>query len=168
MSKSNKTGFTLIELLIVIAIIAIISSIVYIALDPLTRFRDARDSRRWADMHSILNALRINQVDRGGQYLPDVASMEVNKIYMVTNESVITGCADYNANCDADVSGNTYCINLHQLLLDGYLGKVPVSPSASVEWSDYATGYTLERDNNNILVVRSCESENSVEIKLAR
>ena len=40
----SKKGFTLIELLIVIAIIAVLAGAVFVALDPLTRFRDARNA----------------------------------------------------------------------------------------------------------------------------
>ncbi|MEI7452460.1 MAG: prepilin-type N-terminal cleavage/methylation domain-containing protein [Candidatus Falkowbacteria bacterium] len=164
----NKRGFTLIELLIVIAIIAILASIVFVALNPLTRFRDARDSRRWADVHSVLNAIRINQVDHKGAFLTPVASMETGTVYMITNAAVSSGCANYNNNCKVDVTGDNYCVNLGQLLIDGYLGNVPVSPSAGGTWSDYATGYTLEKDSNDILIVRACESEDTPEIKLAR
>jgi len=40
MKKANSKGFTLIELLIVIAIVAVIAGATFVALDPLTRFRD--------------------------------------------------------------------------------------------------------------------------------
>lgn len=39
----NK-GFTLIEILVVIAIIAILATVVFVALDPVTRFADARNA----------------------------------------------------------------------------------------------------------------------------
>ena len=42
----KRRGFTLIELLVVIAIISILAVVVFVALDPVTRFQDARDSRR--------------------------------------------------------------------------------------------------------------------------
>jgi type IV pilus assembly protein PilA len=164
----KKKAFTLIELLIVIAIISILASIVFLALDPLTRFRDARDAHRWADIHSVLNAIRINQVDNKGTFLPPVANMELGKIYMITNAAVSNGCANYNSNCKVYVSGDNYCVDLSQLLISGYLGSVPVSPSAAVAWNNYATGYTLEKDSNDILTVRSCEAEDAVEIKLSR
>ncbi|EKD47532.1 MAG: hypothetical protein ACD_66C00019G0006, partial [uncultured bacterium] len=43
----TKKGFTLIELLIVIAIIAILAAAIFVALDPVTRFQEARDARRY-------------------------------------------------------------------------------------------------------------------------
>ena len=61
-----KKGFTLIELLIVIAIIAVLAAVVFVALNPLQRFQDARNSRRWNDINSIIDAIRLEQVDQRG------------------------------------------------------------------------------------------------------
>jgi len=41
----SKKGFTLIELLVVIAIISILAVVVFVALDPVKRFADARNSK---------------------------------------------------------------------------------------------------------------------------
>ncbi len=62
----NKKGFTLLELLIVIAIIATIAVVVFVALDPLTRFVDARNIQRWQDIGSIADSIRLYQVDNNG------------------------------------------------------------------------------------------------------
>ncbi len=62
----NKKAFTLIELLIVIAIIAIIAGVVFVALNPLQRFKDARNSRRYADTQSIVDAVRLYQIENQG------------------------------------------------------------------------------------------------------
>ena len=53
----NAKGFTLIELLVVIVIIAILAAIILVAVDPATRFGDARDARRRSEAVSILNAI---------------------------------------------------------------------------------------------------------------
>lgn len=65
--KKFKKGFTLIELLIVIAVIAIIATVVFVALNPLERFRDSRNSQRWQDIESIVDAVRLYQIDNDGQ-----------------------------------------------------------------------------------------------------
>lgn len=66
LSKQKNKGFTLIELLVVIAIIAILSAVVFVALDPATRFADARNSRRWSDVNTLLTAVHKCVVDNGG------------------------------------------------------------------------------------------------------
>ncbi|MFH1790264.1 MAG: LamG-like jellyroll fold domain-containing protein [bacterium] len=63
----NKRAFTLIELLIVIAIIAVLAGVIFVALNPLQRFRDARNSRRVTDVLAIADAVRIYQFGHGGQ-----------------------------------------------------------------------------------------------------
>ena len=62
-----KKGFTLIELLIVIAIIAIVASVVFVALNPVARFQDARDSQRWQDIEAVVGAARLHQIDNLGK-----------------------------------------------------------------------------------------------------
>ena len=62
----NKNGFTLIELLIVIAIIVIIAVIIFVALDPALRFASARNTTRWQETDSILNAILKFQADHDG------------------------------------------------------------------------------------------------------
>ena len=61
----KKQAFTLIELLIVITIIAILASVVFIALDPLTRLRTARDTTRVEQMNEIKQAMALYLVDNG-------------------------------------------------------------------------------------------------------
>jgi len=62
-----KGAFTLIELLIVIAIIAVVMAVIFVALNPFERFKDARNAQRWQDIEAITDALRIYQVDNRGQ-----------------------------------------------------------------------------------------------------
>lgn len=161
----NK-GFTLIELLIVIAIIAILAAVAFVALDPLTRFQDARDASRWADISALMSAIKINQVDNGGQYLAAVAGLTAGQVYMVGADT--TGCDNYNANCDTAVGGSNNCLNLSGLVTGGYLGSVPISPNGVGSWTSGHTGYTLERAATGIIHIRACESENSDEIKISR
>jgi len=62
MVKQNK-GFTLIELLIIIGIIGFLAAAILVAVDPVRRIQEARDSRRWSEVNSILNAYLNRQVD---------------------------------------------------------------------------------------------------------
>ena len=157
-------GFTLIELLIVIAIISIIAAVVFVALDPLTRFQDARDASRWQDTTALLSGIKIDQVDNGGSYITAITNMTSNTVYMVG--TAVTGC-DVPA-CDVVVVADDSCVDLTGLVTEGYLGSVPVSPNGEGTWDATLTGYTLTKASTGIITVQACESENSTSIFLSR
>lgn len=52
-------------MLIVIAIIAVVSVVVFVALDPVTRFKQARDSRRYTDIKNIDQAIQAYILKNG-------------------------------------------------------------------------------------------------------
>ena len=172
----NKKGFTLIELLIVIAIIAILASVIFVALDPLTRFRDSRDSARWQGVSALATAIKVDQVDNGGDYLTAIKNMSAGTVYMIVDGAMNAGCDDHDGDdgIDCDVGGDSSCVNLEDLVTEGYLGDVPVSLAGEVSWDDGSsdfdegTGYTIEKESTGIIHVRACESENSIEIVISR
>jgi len=127
----NKAGFTLIELLIVIAIIAIIAAVVFVALDPLTRFQDARDSTRWQDVSALVDAIVVDQVDNGGTYITAISGTTTGTYQLGTAGSgCMTGCTAVT------VTGS--CMDLGGLVTEGYLSSIPQDPS---------TGTAGETDN---------------------
>ena len=129
-----KQGFTLIELLVVIAIIAILSTVVFVALDPATRFADARDSRRWSDVNSILTAVHQCIVDNGGSL----------STCGITDTSVHNlGIGSSNLDLSTELAK--------------YLKTIPVDPQGS----SAATGYTIQADTNNIITVTAASAENA-------
>lgn len=164
----NQKGFTLIELLIVIALIAILAAVAFVALDPLTRFQDARDSARWGDVAAISTAIKVDQVDNRGSYLSAIATSTPGTVYMIGTAT--TGCDDaFDAgNCDATIVGDTDCVDLTGLVTEGYLAEVPVSPDGDGTWTSGATGYTLMTSSTGAITIQACESENSASISIAR
>jgi prepilin-type N-terminal cleavage/methylation domain-containing protein len=105
-SKINN-GFTLIELLIVVAIIAILAAAIYVALNPLKRFQDSRDSRRASDINSILSAVKINQIDNKGAFLASINALTVGNIYMIGTTT--TGCT---ATCLTPATSASSCVDI--------------------------------------------------------
>jgi type IV pilus assembly protein PilA len=165
---AKQGGFTLIELLIVIAIIAILAGVVFVALDPLRRFRDARDSRRFADASAVLSAIRVAQVDKGGKYtygIRALASVATGTKYMITNGT--TTPASCAVSCAGGTLGNN-CANFDQIQLSGYIGAIPVSPNGSGSWSSGVTGYYTQLNSNGSVTVGACEAENQTAISITR
>jgi len=164
MTKQTSKGFTLIEFLIIIAIIAILSAVVFVALDPLTRFQDTRDSRRWSDITSILDAIKVDQVDNGGSYLSAINTATTSEIFMIAANSNTTGC---NTNC-ASVTDADNCIDLSGLVTEGYLAEIAISPNGAYEWNASTTGYTISRSTTGAITIEACEAENTPAILLRK
>ncbi len=151
--KKTTRGFTLIELLIVIAIIAIIAGVVFVALDPLTRFQDARDSRRWSDATALLSAIKVNQVDNRGSYLATINSTTAGLAYMIGTNGA-TGC---NVACTATTT-QASCVDLTGLVTAGYIGAIPQDPSSGTA---AMTRYYLVRNSAGTVSISACTPEHT-------
>lgn len=64
----SPKGFTLIELLIVIAILGILAAGILVAIDPLTKINQAKDSALKSNMAQIVNALQASFTSNNGVY----------------------------------------------------------------------------------------------------
>jgi len=138
----SKKGFTLIELLVVIAIISILAVVVFVALDPVTRFADARNSRRFNDVNSILTAVHQSIVDSGGD-LP--GSLTTNT--SATELGTCGSCIDLSAS------------------LSAYLKSIPTDPDGGDATN---TGYEVEVDGNNIVTISAPSAENGTTVEVSR
>lgn len=170
-SQSNKQeGFTLIELLIVIAIIAILAAIVFVALNPLKRFQDSRDSARWADITSLVLAAKVDQVDNGGAYIYGInndtttASVVDGVEYMISNSTTTVNCND---DCPL-VLNEDDCVNWSGLVDEGYLGRLPIAPSSQYDFDETHTGYYFIKNENDSITVGACEPEGFSEITVTQ
>lgn len=153
----NK-GFTLIELLIVIGIIAILAALTFVAVDPATRFAEARNAERWSATNSVLNAVLKFQVDNDGT-LPSA-------IDSVSGSSQVLGTDA--AGCDATCTAATTvaaCVDLSSDLVTTYLAAIPQDPSTGTVGS---TDYYVNIDANGRLTVGACDPELSETIVTQR
>ena len=124
--KQKNNGFTMIELLVIIGIISILSTITFVSLDPLTKFKNSRDANRWSDVSSLLNTIKVNQMDNDGSYLTNISAMVADEWYMIVEGNMNIGCEDNNTYCDIDIAADNYCVNLSSLVTGGYLQSIPV------------------------------------------
>ena len=146
-------GFTLIELLIVVAVIAILAAIAFVALNPLARFQDARNARRWADVNMILAAIKLDQIDNGGSYLSEISSLTADVYYQIgAGES----CADTCSN--PTVTLQSACADLSSLVNEYYLPGVPIDSNASGASAD-ETRYYISRHSGGAITIGSCSEE---------
>lgn len=150
---SSDEGFTLIELLIVIAIIAALAISVFVALDPATRIKEAKDARRQADADTILTAVHTSIVDSKGA-LPSGLSTGMAETQLGTGAS---GCAIATGGCSVVA---TACVNL-ATPLDKYLKSMPIDPSGGTTYTAAKTGYSVTVDSNNIVTIKACGAENT-------
>lgn len=151
-----KTGFTLIELLIVIGILAILAAAVFFALNPVARFRDARNSRRQSDVSAILNAIKVNQVDKKN-YLGAIENeMDAGSYYMIGTAGTDVGCTAPCAN--PTVTLQPRCINLDELVSGDYIPSIPFDPNQDSASKGFSY-YYISKTEGGIITVGSCSEE---------
>ena len=161
------SGFTLIELLVVIAIIAILAGVVFVSLNPLKRFQDARNASRWTDTTAILSAIKVDQVDNGGNYFDALKNASGATNLMINSDSVqSSGCA---TGCSAGPTSTAACISLKDLSDQGYLAKIPTSPTGATTWgTNDMTGYYLSKNANGSVTIGACDAEGGETITVNR
>jgi len=154
-----KKGFTLIELLIVIAIIAILAAVVFVALDPLSRFQDARNSTRWSDVAAILDAAKLNQVDNNGAYLASITALTAG-----SNYTIGTCATGGDTGCTA-VTTQAACADLTGLVTAGQIASIPMDPSTGAATE---ADYYITKSSAGALTIGACDPEGGAVIKVNR
>lgn len=155
----QRKGFTLIELLIVIVIISILAAIIFVAVDPATRFADARDARRRSEVVAVLNAVLNYQVDNNGTLPAGIDSVPASSQVLGTSA---TGC---DLVCTDGGTTLAACLDLSGTLVDDYLASIPLDPSSGTAAN---TDYYINKTAGGRLVIGSCDPENATAISVTR
>jgi type II secretory pathway pseudopilin PulG len=159
----------------VLAIIGILVAVVLTILNPALRLQQSRDAVRQNDVQAILQAIRLHEIDNNGNLLEDIDNLQDYDVYMaVFGSGMGDGCDDNNTYCSSNVSTDTYCVDISDLIQEGFLAEMPISPKGQITWDDgtasgeNGSGYTISKTPLDVLTVRACENEaTSVEIEVS-
>ncbi len=157
-NSKSVSGFTLIEILLVVAILAILAGIVIIAVNPARQLGQANNSRRQADVTTIINAVYQYALDNGGS-LPSGIDSTVGSFQVL-------GTAP--SGCDTTCGSFTTlpaCLNLSGTLTPTYIVGIPLDPQSGTVAN---TDYYINKDANNRVTVGSCDPQLSAVISVTR
>ena len=148
---AGQAGFTMPQLIITISIILILSVAVVALLKPAARIGEAKNNKRTQDINLIAVALAEYVGEHKG-VLPILGSVTTDKKVLCSSQS------GSNLSCSGD---SQICLTIDDDDFYKYLGKLPYDPDKD---SNSDSGYYLQKDANDNLIVGSCASYNSEEI----
>lgn len=169
--QKSQNGFTLIELLIVIVIISALAVTVFVALNPVKRIKDAHDSRRAADVETILTGVHEYIDDNNGSLPPTLAAKAGNGSWTI---------GTCGAACNTNLIGASYApvapaafacggaaaassVNL-AADLGSYLKSIPVDPISGAT----TNSYMITLGAGNIITITACYPEDTAGISQSR
>lgn len=137
MRKQKQKGFTLIEILVVIAILGILAVVTLVALNPVKRFQDARNSRRREDVNAVLQAVSVYTIDNDGAF-PKINGLDLDTLTV----SETPTCGNSGACNVSDLDG-----------LTPYLSELPMDPSSTTAAPiEYLIGVDSTANPQHIIV----------------
>lgn len=147
----SQTGFTLVQLIITSTIIVILGTAAYIWIDPVAKIGQAKNERRRHDVMIIANAINDYANNHKG-VLPILGAVTTDKKVLCESQggSLLT--------CGAS---SQYCLKVDSKFLLDFLPQLPLDPDKTANTD---TGYYLQKDSNNKLVVGACSQYGSTAI----
>lgn len=148
---NKQKGFTLVEMLIVVTILAVLVATVVAAINPAKVIAEARNARRWGDVNATMTGI-YRYVIENSSNIKQISTQEMQL------GSATDGC---NNNCPNALKE---CLDLSSTLK----GFLPIIPTDPLVGTSERTGYSVKRDEFNVVTVNACKAENGLVIKMAR
>lgn len=175
-SVRSGQGFTLIELLIVIGIIGFLASAILVAVDPVRRIQDSRNSHRWAEVNAILNAILNKQVDERTQFNGSVLVPIIdgsNAQILVDTDSGLLDCTVAPPTCTAktlNTTGTKTCYANISGISPDYIAELPLDPSGgtNVNSKYYIIRTAPGSNSTGRIEIGACDPDLSVTIRVKR
>ncbi|PIR93804.1 hypothetical protein COT97_04590 [Candidatus Falkowbacteria bacterium CG10_big_fil_rev_8_21_14_0_10_39_11] len=143
----KQKGFTLLEVLLVVAIIAILASIVILALNPAKQLAETRNSQRWVDINTILNASYQYALDNNGT-VP--ASITTSATEICMTGGTCTGLIDLSVLTASEE----------------FITAIPTDPSGTCNANGVC--YEISKSVNGRITVSAPDAEESATISVTR
>ncbi|MBD3300457.1 MAG: prepilin-type N-terminal cleavage/methylation domain-containing protein [Candidatus Moranbacteria bacterium] len=153
-NNRKEKGFTLLEILLVVAAIAILAGIVILALNPAKQLAETRNSQRWADVNTILNAVYQYSIDNNGN-LPTT---------ITASPTEICGDGVAEATCTSESLADLSVLTADET----YLVSIPSDPQGPVVEGGSGAGYTIVRTANDRVTVSATQAERGASISVTR
>ncbi len=130
--RVSQGGFTLIEILVVLGILAILATLVLVAVNPSRQFKMARDTKRAANVATILNAVSQNIADHSGSFVCQGVTTSLPGARTPISSATSTG------------------FDLAACIVPDYISALPYDPGIDTSYYtnefDYNTNYDINQD----------------------
>lgn len=190
--NARRKGFTLTELLIVIGIIGFLAAAIFVAVDPVKRIQNARDTRRSSEARAILSALLKKQVDDRASYdgetsAPIITDDNKSQVIVEDDTGIVCNAEATRPGCDQALdtaAADKDCVANLSGLVPIYLAVIPQDPGGGTLCTSSSSGgcttegdlaigatnsgYYIHRTIGNRIEIGACAPERATTIYTKR